>query len=459
MKRKYLDDLIKWNDDPQRKPLMVWGARQVGKSYLIEELFAKVYYKGRYKRIDCSDDSDFVNYVLNNDKLSKVLEYIEIQYDFKPDKDHLLIFDEAQECLPIVKMMKHFCEQRRDIPVIVTGSLVRLKILRDAHKRGGYANNTKFLFPVGKINQLYMYPLTFDEFLMNFNNKAYEYLKRSFKNNEQIDFLMHKNLMDMFNDYLFVGGMPEVVDTFLSNQHNRLVAFEKVVEKTKEIYDDYLADMDLYQASPESIIRSRSIYKDIYKQLNKENKNFKFSLTENGAKSRDMANPIGWLVTAKVVNQSFLLKEKVTSPLIKDEDSLMRLYLSDIGMFAYQSGLNAKAFLSDKDNALSGIYYETFVSTELIARGFELFYWKGKRDSELEFIVNVGTRIIPIDVKKGKDKMTSLEEFRQHNKKDIAIKISSNQYGYDKQLKLLTVPFYYVSFLLDNLQKGAIIED
>lgn len=458
MKRKYLDDLIKWNDDPQRKPLMVWGARQVGKSYLIEELFAKVFYKDRYKRIDCSDDSDFVNYVFNNDKLSKVLEYIEIKYDFKPDKDHLLIFDEAQECLAIVKMMKHFCEQRRDIPIIVTGSLVRLKILRDAHKRGGYANNTKFLFPVGKINQLYMYPLTFDEFLMNFNNKAYEYLKRSFKNNEQIDFLMHKNLMDMFNDYLFVGGMPEVVDTFLNDQHNRLEAFEKVVVKTKEIYDDYLADMDLYQASPESIIRSRSIYKDIYKQLNKENKNFKFSLTENGAKSRDMANPIGWLVTAKVVNQSFLLKEKVTSPLIKDEDSLMRLYLSDIGMFTYQSGLNAKTFLSNKDNALSGIYYETFVSTELIARGFELFYWKGKRDSELEFVVNVGTRIIPINVKKGKDKMTSLEEFRQHNKKDIAIKISSNQYGYDKQQKLLTVPFYYVSFLLDNLQKGAIIE-
>lgn len=459
MKRKYLDDLIKWNDDLQRKPLMVWGARQVGKSYLIEELFAKVYYKDRYKRIDCSDDSDFVDYVFNNDKLSKVLEYIEIKYDFKPDKDHLLIFDEAQECLPIVKMMKHFCEQRRDIPVIVTGSLVRLKILRDAHKRGGYANNTKFLFPVGKINQLYMYPLTFDEFLMNFNNKAYEYLKRTFKNNEQIDFLMHKNLMDMFNDYLFVGGMPEVVDTFLNNQRNRLEAFEKVVIKTKEIYDDYLADMDLYQASPESIIRSRSIYKDIFKQLNKENKNFKFSLTENGAKSRDMANPIGWLVTAKVVNQSFLLKEKVTSPLIKDEDSLMRLYLSDIGMFTYQSGLNAKTFLSNKDNALSGIFFENFVSTELIARGFELFYWKGKRDSELEFVVNVGSRIIPIDVKKGKDKMSSLEDFRKHNKKDIAIKISSNQYGYDKQLKLLTVPFYYVPFLLDNLQKGEIIEE
>ena len=459
MKRKYLDNLIKWNNDAQRKPLMVWGARQVGKTYLIEELFAKAYYKDRYLRIDCSDDSDFVDYVFNNDKLSKVLEHIEIKYNFKPDKDHLLIFDEAQECLPIVKMMKHFCEQRRDIPVIVTGSLVRLKILRDAHKRGGYAKNTKFLFPVGKINQLYMYPLSFDEFLMNYNNPAYAYLKRTFENKESIDLQTHKDLIEMFNDYLFVGGMPEVVDTFLNNQHNRIEAFEMVVEKTKEIYDDYLADMDLYQASPESIIRSRSIYKDIYKQLNKENKNFKFSLTEDGAKSRDMANPIGWLVTAKVINQSFLLKEKVTSPLIKDEDSLMRLYLSDIGMFTYQSGLNAKAFLSNKDNALSGIFYETFVSMELIARGFELFYWKGKRDSEIEFVISVGTRIIPIDVKKGKDKMNSLEEFRQHNKKDLAIKVSSNQYGYDKPQKLLTIPFYYLPFILDNLQKGEIIED
>ena len=190
-----------------------------------------------------------------------------------------------------------------------------------------------------------------------------------------------------------------------------------------------------------------------------KDKNFKFSLTEDGAKSRDMANPIGWLVTAKIINQSFLLKEKVTSPLIKDEGSLMRLYLSDIGMFTYQSGLNAKAFLSNKDNALSGIFYETFVSMELIARGFELFYWKGKRDSEIEFVISVGTRIIPIDVKKGKDKMNSLEEFRQHNKKDLAIKVSSNQYGYDKPQKLLTIPFYYLPFILDNLQKGEIIED
>lgn len=167
-------------------------------------------------------------------------------------------------------------------------------------------------------------------------------------------------------------------------------------------------------------------------------------------------NPIAWLVTAKIVNQSFLLKERVTSPLVKEEDSLTRLYLSDMGMFTYQSGMNARSFLSGGGNALSGIYFENYVSTELSARRIGLFYWKGKRDSEFEFILDMQGRIIPIDVKKQEGSLNSLAEFRTLNKKDLAIKISANQYGYNKDQRLLTLPFYYVPFFLDDLQKGAI---
>ena len=455
MERKYLNDLIARNNDTNKKPLMVWGARQVGKTYLIEELFAKNFYKGKYLRIDCSDDTSFTQYALKNPSLDKVLDFLKINYRFNDDGKHLLIFDEAQECLPLVKMMKHFCEKRRDIPLIVTGSLVRLKIFRDAHKRGVNTKNSKFIFPVGKINQLYMYPLTFDEFVYNYNKSLYDYLKTHFNNNITIDYEVHEELLKVFNDYLFIGGMPEVVETFINESDDKYRAYNLSIKKLNEIYDNYLADMDLYQASPESIIRSRHVYNDIYKQLNKENKNFKFSLSDNGARGRDMINPIAWLVEARVVNQSFLLKEKISSPLIKEEDSLMRLYLADSGIFTHQSGMNAKTFFFNDMNSLSGIFYENYVSTELSARGYNLFYWKGKRNSEFEFILDIDSRIIPIEVIKSRGKLNSLKEFRQHNKKDLVIKVSSTQCGFDKNNLILTIPFYYFSFFLDALKEGG----
>ena len=145
MKRKYLNDLIEWLNDDKKKPLMVWGARQVGKSYLVEELFAKVYFKNKYLKIDLSNETSFAEFAENNSNLENVLEYIQLHYNFKLDKNHLLFFDEAQECPSIVKMMKHFCENKRGFPVIVSGSLVRLRIKRDSKKEV-----KNFLFPVEK---------------------------------------------------------------------------------------------------------------------------------------------------------------------------------------------------------------------------------------------------------------------------------------------------------------------
>ena len=450
MKRKYLSKLEEWIQKPDRKPLMVWGARQVGKSYLVEELFAKKFFKGRYLKIDLSDEDDFVEYAENNSNLGKVLDYIELHYHFVPDKDHLLFFDEAQECPSIVKMMKHFCEKRRDIPLIVSGSLVRLRINRDSKK----ANKT-FLFPVGKINQLYVYPMTFDEFLANYDSNMYEYVKRKFESKDFIDQYIHQELMDVFRTYMFVGGMPEAVQTFLDYKDKKIRAYKETSKKIQEIYDDYLADMGLYQTSTESMIRSRLIYKDIYKQLNKENENFKISNTIENAKNRDMINPYFWLTTANVVLQSFCLKEKITLPLIEDESSIFRFYLSDVGMFTHQSGLDYERFLIDKDNALSGIYYENYVATELVARRYPLFYWKGKRSSEFEFIMNIDNSIVAIDAKRGKNNLNSLEEFRNHNKTDLIIKVSSNQYGYNEDQKLLTLPFYFFSFYLNSLSNNS----
>lgn len=452
MERKYLSYLKKWMDDPHRKPLMVWGARQVGKSYLIEELFAKKYFEKRYLKIDLSNEDDFVDYAEKNSNLEKVLEYIELHYHFVADRDHLLFFDEAQECPSIVKMMKHFCENRRDIPIIVSGSLVRLRIHRD-----GKRTNKNFLFPVGKINQLYVYPMTFDEFLYNYDIVKYKYIEQHYKEKTPIDSAIHNELMDDFRTYMFLGGMPEVVFTFLYHKDSsKIKALKAAQEKTQEIYDDYLSDMGLYQTSTESIIRSRLIYSDVYKQLNKENENFKITQTIPEAKNRDMINPYFWLTTASVILQSFCLKEKITLPLMREGDSLFRFYLSDIGMFAHQSGLSYEKFLIDKDNTFSGIYYENYIATELTARRYPLFYWKGKRNSEFEFVININNTIVPIDAKRGRKSLNSLSEFKNHNKANLVIKVSSNQYGYNPEQKILTMPFYYFSFYLNDLSEGEL---
>lgn len=450
MDRKYIKDLINWSNDEDRKPLLILGARQVGKTYLIEELFAKIYFKNKYLRIDCSDDYEFVNYVMNNDSLQSVLDYIQIRYDFKPDSKHLLVIDEAQECLPIIKMMKHFCEKRRDILLIVTGSLVRIKINRDTKNN---KTNKKFLFPVGKINQLMIYPLTFDEFLYNYKKSTYDFLLMAYKDKKILNDELHNELMDIFKDYLFIGGMPEAVNTFIKYKSNKYEAYKKVVNNLKDLYNDYLADMQLYQASQESIIRSRLVFQNIYSELNKENKNFKCSMIEPNLRNRDLVTPIDWLVTANVINKAYLLKEIVTSPLVENDNSLYRLYLSDMGLFTYQSKLDAKTFTLYKNNSLSGIYYENYISTELVARNFKLFYWKGKRNSELEFILDINSRIIPIDAKKNKGTLNSINEFRCHNKNDIIIKVSSNKYGYSKDNKILTIPYYYFSFFLNEIIK------
>jgi hypothetical protein len=213
--------------------------------------------------------------------------------------------------------------------------------------------------------------------------------------------------------------------------------------------------MDLYQASREAVLRSRNLFSNIYKELNKGTKNFSPGLIEEKSKTRDYATSIQWLTMAHVVNQSFQLKEHVTMPLMQDNESNFRLFLGDIGMFSYQSGINAASFVSStRENTLSGIFFENFVANELVAKGHRLFYWRGKSTAELEFIVESDNRLYPIDVKKGRGTLNSLEKFANHNSFEYAIKVSRNNYGYDSEQKLLTVPFYFFPFVAKDLAEG-----
>lgn len=450
MERMALQKLIDWNNNKRKKPLIIWGARQVGKTYLVEELFAKKYYKNSYIYIDCKKEDEIREFCSETANAEKIIEYISLRKGKQINERTLLIFDEVQECPNIISSLKYFCQDFREVPVIVTGSMVRIKLQRETHKRGSKEND-KFLFPVGKINQLTIYPMTFDEFLMNSNKMLYDTVKKAYEEKRPLDNQIHALAMEQVYRYLLVGGMPEAVEAYI--EEDNLLESREIL---KVLYDNYLSDMELYQASQEAVLRSRVLFQNIYRELNKESKNFSPGLISEKSKTRDYATSIQWLTMAHVVNQSFQLKEHITMPLMPDSESNFRLFLGDIGMFSYQSGINAASFISnERDNTLSGIFFENFVANELIAKGHKLFYWRGRTSAELEFIIESSNKLYPLDVKKGRGTLNSLEKFSNHNKFEYAIKVSKNNYGYNSEQKLLTVPFYFISFVAEDLANGT----
>lgn len=450
MKRIALQKLIDWDKDKRKKPLIVWGARQVGKTYLVKEIFAETYYKNNYIYIDCKKEDEIREFCSETANAEKIIEYISLRKGKQINEKTLLIFDEVQECPNIISSLKYFCQDYREIPVIATGSMVRIKLQRETHKRGSNEND-KFLFPVGKINQITVYSMTFDEFLMNSNKILYNAIKKAYEDKQPLDIQIHELALEQVYKYLLIGGMPEAVEAYIED--NNLLESREIL---KVLYDNYLADMELYQASQEAVLRSRVLFQNIYRELNKESKNFSPGLIEEKSKTRDFATSIQWLTMAHIVNQSFQLKEHITMPLIPDSESNFRLFLGDIGMFSYQSGINAASFISsERENTLSGIFFENFVANELIAKEHKLFYWRGKSSAELEFIIESDNKLYPIDVKKGRGTLNSLEKFSNHNKFEYAIKVSKNNYGYNPEQKLLTVPFYFIPFVSKDLADGT----
>ncbi len=451
LERLAMQDLIRWQKNPRRKPLMVWGARQAGKTFLIRDQFAETYFPGQYVYVDFRLERSIRDYCMETVDPKEILRFISVEKNIPITHETLIIFDEIQECPSIITSLKYFCQNAREYPVIATGSMVRIQLWRLSHKRG-VKQQESYLFPVGKINELTLFPMTFEEFLLNRNPSLLESIRESWKNKQPLSLPYHELAMKQLYDYLLVGGMPEAVDVFLETGDYR--AARDVIE---ELYNNYLDDMELYQASPESVMRSKAIFRHIYGELSKENRNFRSSLVEANTKIRDMRSPIDWLTTAHVIHQSWQLPEHITSPLIRENESSFRLYLHDIGMFAYQSGENASSFLlKQQQNTLSGIFFENYAANEFVAKGLPLFYWKGKNSAEMEFVAESGNSIIPIDVKRGRGSLNSLVKFRNHNKNSLAVKLSGNQFGISDEQKLMTVPLYTCFLLAEDLKEGRI---
>ena len=441
LKRLKTAELEKWLNNPKRKPLVIWGARQVGKTILIQN-FLNEHFKN-YVYIDLVKDERACAFFKTTADPKKHLSFIEAEYGKKISEKCPLIFDETQNCLPVLTSLKYYCQDYRQLPIIATGSLVRLSLNKSKEKEN-------LLYPVGKINSLNLYPLTFEEYLLNTNEFLLNKIKESYKNKVSMENYFHELSLDYLHEFLAIGGMPEAVDTFL--QEKSYVDANNIL---KEIYENYIADMELYNISGTQILRTRNIYQNIFAQLNKENKNFKITQIEKGKNNRDYFDTYEWLDLGHIVYRSKNITGKVNIPIAQENEGLFRLYLSDEGMFTYQSkAKQSDFFVKDNRNSLSGVFYESYVADEFFAKEIPLFYWTGKQGHEFEFIVENNSKIIPIDVKKNKGKLNSLIDFRNYNGKSLAIKISSNNFGYDKENDVLTIPLYMTFLLADDLAKG-----
>ena len=430
MERKELKRLIEWNAE-HRKPLVVYGARQIGKTYLIKEIFAERYYKGSYIYIDFKKDNDVRDYINGNGKnngpitdAKKIIEYLSLREKRIIDKNVLLIFDEIQEALPIITSLKYFKQDFNEIPVIASGSMVRIKIKRNQKVSNQHALEG-FFFPVGAIEEMYVHPVSFEEYIYNANKLLYEKIVGAYNNKIPLDNSIHEMAMDELYRYLLIGGMPENVKMYLEGE-----SIVNIRKNIISIFNDYLNDMDLYQVS----------------------KNFRASLLEKNLKSRDLVSPIDWLITAGAIYKSEQVKEVVTLPFNPDNESNYRLYLMDSGFFAYQSDINMSTFV-DKNarNELSGAFFENYVASELKAYNLPLYFWKGKNDAEFEFLIKDSNVIVPIDVKKGKGQLNSLKKYKEHNKCKYVLKVSKNNFGFDDENKILTIPLYMFFVYLQNV--------
>ena len=277
MERIYTKQLLDWYKKPRRKPLIMWGARQVGKTYLLKELFLKKYFKD-YVYIDFSKHDDLSNYFNSTCNPQNYLDYIETRFGKRITPEVPLVMDEIQNCPLVLTSLKYFCEDYRSLPIIATGSMVRLSVQKNKKE----LDEKHFLFPTGKIDSITIYPLTFEEFLMNTNPRLQKKIIEAYNTKQPLESIYHSMAMSLLHQYLLLGGLPEVIDTFLQTK-----SYVEAKEVLNSVYKSYLCDMEFYNISTANILKTRKVYRNIFNELNKENKNFKVSNIEKGKSNRD----------------------------------------------------------------------------------------------------------------------------------------------------------------------------
>lgn len=437
MKRKIYNDLLNWKSTKDFKPLVILGVRQCGKTYIINE-FCENEFK-YYKKINLLEDTDVVKLFSSDESSEKKYNDLKILLDFDFDKeDSILFIDEIQKSEEIISELKFFNEKHSNVRIICAGSLLGVKLAR--------LNKP---FPVGKITRLYMYPMDFEEFLIAFEQeKLLDRIKECFEKNESMG-LIHNKALDFYRRYLLSGGMPESVKTLIKCGDDY---YNYDLSKLDDIIEDYKNDMNNHVTNSSETLKIRSIYSSLSSQLQNASKKFQYSVTDSKAKAREYALPLDWLVESNMVQICKCVKIPEKPLLGFVDNSVFKVYYSDVGIFNRILNNDIRTIILDDMKIYNGIITENYVANQLKANGIDLLYWKGSRDSEIDFLITTANDgIVPIEVKANTNTQSkSLKVYYDLYHPNYIIRVSTKDFGYNPETKIKSIPLYAV-FLIKNL--------
>lgn len=421
MRRNAMVELERWKDDADRKPLVLRGARQVGKTWLMKEFGQSRYKSFVYFNFDEEDELRSVFEANKNPQ--RIVELLSMIAGEKIlPGETLMIFDEIQECPEALNTLKYFREKANEYHVIAAGSLLGTLLAEPKS------------YPVGMVNLLDLYPLTFDEFLEATDPALYAYYG-SIQKGQLIEDIFHNRLLEAYNSYLIIGGMPECVASWVKYRDPARVT--RIQRELVEIYEN---DFSKHNGKVNSG-RILMVFRSIVAQLAKPNEKFMYGAVREGGRARDFEEAIEWLVSAGMLNRVYNVS-KMEHPLSTfDKLDQFKLFLFDTGLLKHMAGIDNSAILLKSDYQFKGQLTENYVLQQFRGQfDVEPRYYSDK-NSELDFVLQVGTEIVPVEVKAGEDKSApSFKRFISDRLPDHAVRFSKR--GYRKDGSITNIPLY-----------------
>lgn len=426
MYRKFYETLEKWNQSHRKEPLMIIGARQVGKTWCIKE-FCKNNLRD-FVYINLEERSDIASVFEGNLEPDFLLKQISQILGKRITENTPLVLDEIQVSERAVTALKYFCESDKNYRVICAGSLLGVKLKR-----------FKSSFPVGKVQIVNMYPMDFEEFLYACGEELLaEGIRDAYIQKTPVAAGIHEKALQLYHDYLFAGGMPAAVQSYI-DCGKMIIGIDNMFYKNLTLA--YLADMTKYVTSPAEGVKITEVYNSIPRQLSKENPKFKYSEVRPRANKRDFSGPLDWLNASGMIHSVHKLEAILTPIKSYEAADSFKVYLSDVGLLANMCGMQYKDLLSANDNVFKGAVIENYVVQQLISAGIDLYYFKPSESMEIDLVFDYDNQIIPAEIKSGRHKRSkSLSNYIEKYHPEKVIRFSEKNFGETEGIE--SVPLY-----------------